>query len=88
MAKPAVMITVSSPERRELEALTRRRKTAQGLARRAQTELAADALENKVVLQKLGVDAHAVGKWRRRFAEQRLDGFMTSQAWSAAPHRR
>jgi hypothetical protein len=52
MGKPAVMITLSAAERRELEALTRRRKTAQGLARRAQIELAAaDGLENKVVFE-------------------------------------
>jgi hypothetical protein len=33
MGKPAVAITLSAAERRELEALARRRKTAQGLAR-------------------------------------------------------
>jgi hypothetical protein len=41
MGKPAVTITLSAAERRELETLARRRKTAQGLARRARIVLAA-----------------------------------------------
>jgi hypothetical protein len=42
------MITMPAAERRQLEALTRRRKAAQGLARRAQIELVAtDGLETR-----------------------------------------
>jgi uncharacterized protein YjcR len=62
---------LSAAERRELEALARRRKTAQGLARRARIVLAAaDGLENKAIVEKLGANANTVGKWRRRFADQ------------------
>ena len=75
MSRAAVTITLSATERRELESLARRRKTAQGLARRARIILAAaQGLENKAIVQRTGADANTVGKWRRRFAQQRLDG--------------
>jgi transposase len=75
MGKPGVAIELSALERRELEGLARRRTTAKGLARRARIVLAAaDGLENKAIVERLGVDANTVGKWRRRFAERRLDG--------------
>ena len=75
MGKPAVTIELTAQERRELEGLARRRKTAQGLARRARIVLAAaDGLENKAIVERVGADANTVGKWRRRFAERRLDG--------------
>ena len=75
MSRAAVAITLSDAERRELEGLARRRKTAQGLARRARIVLAAvDGLENKAIVERLGADANTVGKWRRRFAERGLDG--------------
>ena len=68
---PAVSIELSELERGELVGLSRRRRTAQGLARRAQIVLAAaEGLENK----QLGSDPATVGKWRRRFAERRLVG--------------
>jgi transposase len=72
---PAVSIELSDLERGELEGLSRRRRTAQGLARRAQIVLAAaEGLENKQIAAELGADPNTVGKWRRRFAERRLDG--------------
>ena len=75
MGKPAVAIELTAAERRELEGLAGRRKTAQGLARRARIVLAAaDGLENKAIVERVGGDANTVGKWRRRFAERRLDG--------------
>ena len=71
----AVAIELSAAERRELESLTRRRKTAQGLARRARIVLlAAEGLENKLIASQLGASKDTVGKWRRRFAERGLDG--------------
>lgn len=75
MGKPAVAIELSAVERRELESLARRRKTAQGLARRARIVLAAaEGLENKAIVETVGADANTVGKWRGRFAERRLAG--------------
>ena len=71
----AVAIELSDGERRELEGLARRRKTAQGLARRAQIVLAAaEGLQNKAIVARLGIDANTVSKWRRRFAERRCAG--------------
>ena len=87
MSRSAVAITLSEAERRELEGLARRRKTAQGLARRARIVLAvADGLENKAIVERVGADANTVGKWRRRFAEQRLDG-LYDEPRSGAPRK-
>jgi transposase len=75
MGKPAVAIELNEAERRELEALARAQKTGQALARRARIVLAAAAgLENKAICAEVGAEANTVGKWRRRFAEHRLDG--------------
>lgn len=75
MGKPAVTIELTDEQRAELESLVRRRQTAQGLARRAEIVLlAADGLQNKEIVVRLGKDANTVGKWRCRFAEHGLDG--------------
>ena len=75
MSRAAVTVTLSVDEQRQLESLSQRRKTAQGLARRARIILAAaQGLENKAIVETLGIDANTVGKWRRRFAQRRLDG--------------
>ena len=66
---------MSATEQRELESLAQRRKTAQGLARRARIILAAaQGVENKAIVEDLSVDKNTVGKRRRRFAKRRLDG--------------
>jgi len=71
----AVAIDLSAVERGELEDLARRRRTAQGLARRARIVLlAAEGLENKMIAAELGATEDTVGKWRWRFAERRLEG--------------
>ena len=78
MARVAVTISLSDDERAELEALSRRRKTSQGLARRARIVLAAaEGLENKEIAgraRRLEASADTVGKWRRRYAAEGLDG--------------
>ena len=84
---PAVEIELSAAERTELEGLSRRRKTAQGLARRARIVLAAaDGLENKTIAARIGSDPNTVGKWRRRFAERGLDG-LYDEPRPGAPRR-
>ncbi len=71
----AVAIELSAAERRELEELTRRRSTPQGRARRARIVLlSSEGLENKEIARQLGATEDTVGKWRRRFAERRVDG--------------
>ena len=81
----AVAIELSALERAELESLTRRHKTAQGLARRARIVLAsAEGLENKTIAERLGVTADTVGLWRRRYSERGLDG-LYDEPRSGAP---
>src|SRR5918997_1282230 len=80
MGRAAVEIVLTAQERSALEGLVRRRGTAQGLARRAQIVLlASDGLENKEIAARLGAVPNTVGKWRRRFAQQRLDGLYDEQ---------
>lgn len=75
MGKRAVAIELSAAERRELESLAKARKTGQALAKRARIILAAGAgLDNKTIVFEVGSDPNTVSKWRRRFAERRLDG--------------
>ena len=77
MGKAAVVIDLDATERRELQSLARAQKTGQAMARRARIMLAAAAgMENKAICFEVGADANTVGKWRRRFAADRLDGLL------------
>ena len=77
MGKSAVAIELSVAERCELQSLARAQKTGQAMARRARIVLAAAAgLENKAICVQVGADANTVGKWRRRFAAERLNGLL------------
>jgi transposase-like protein len=91
MGKTAVGIDLTPGERRELESLASRRRTAQGLAQRARIALlAAEGVENKDISLRVGAAPNTVGKWRRRFAEHRVEGLSLRRAPSrrAAPDRR
>jgi len=75
VGKTAVAIDLTRNERRELENLASRRKTAQGLAQRARIVLhAAKGAENKDISLRVGAAPNTVGKWRRRFADHRMAG--------------
>ena len=75
MGKSAAAIELAASERLELEGLAKRRRTAQGLARRARIILlAASGFENQIIAQRLGASENRVGTWRRRYAAYRLDG--------------
>lgn len=76
MANPKLgALELSETERAELHSLAARRSTAQALALRARIVLAcAEGGQNKEVAARLGLDRQTVGKWRRRFIEQRMDG--------------
>jgi transposase len=75
MGGRAVSVDLTEAERLELTSLSVRRNTAQALALRARIVLAcAEGEQNKRVAAALDVDVNTVGKWRRRFAEHRIDG--------------
>ncbi len=78
MAHPgtrAAVVVLSDDERETLERWARRPKSAQALALRCRIVLAcADGGTNTAIAQRLGVSRDTVGKWRRRFIAQRLDG--------------
>jgi transposase len=85
MARHLASLILSDDERLELEALANRRKTAQALAMRARIVLAcAEGRQNNEVAAKLGVVEATVGKWRRRFVRDRVNG-LRDEARSGAP---
>lgn len=62
-------------EREQLEALVRSRSQPAGLVRRARIVLQAAAGEaNSAIAKRLKLSAATVGKWRRRFMSDRLQG--------------
>jgi transposase len=70
-------VVLSEGEREQLERWARRPKSAQALALRSRIVLGCAAGENNSRLaRRLAVSVPTVRKWRRRFAEQRLDGLL------------
>jgi len=68
-------VELTDQERAQLEAWTRRRTSAQALAQRSRIVLlAADGLNNTEIAARLDLAVSSVRKWRKRFAEHRLDG--------------
>jgi transposase-like protein len=77
MGKMVVAIDLTDSARRELGSLASRCRTAQGLAQRARIVLlAAEGVENKNICERVGAAPNTVGKWRRRFAERRMEGLL------------
>jgi transposase len=73
----AVEIVLTDAERAVLESWTARRKTAQAVALRARIVLAAAGqLTNGEIAEVEGISRSTVTKWRRRFAERRLEGLV------------
>ena len=73
--RPKVALILTTDERRRLESLAHRSRSAPALARRARIILAcADGTDSKVVARRLHVTPGTVCKWRGRFIRQRLDG--------------
>jgi transposase len=78
-------LVLSEAERSELSSLAARRNTAQAMALRCRIVLACAAgAQNKDVALELDVCANTVGKWRRRFIAERLDG-LRDEPRSGAP---
>ena len=73
--RPTAAVELSGEERETLERWARRPKSAQALALRCRIVLAAaEGRHNNEIAAALGCHAATVSKWRRRFAERRLDG--------------
>jgi transposase len=81
------LLELTESERETLRGLARRAKTAQALALRARIVLAcAQGLSNSEVSRELGVSLPTVGKWRRRFVTDRLDG-LSDEPRPGAPRK-
>ena len=75
MARPKVALVLRDEERRQLDSLAHRSRTAPHLARRARIILAcAEGVDNRVVARRLRMSVVTVCKWRGRFIRERVDG--------------
>lgn len=73
--RPKTVITLSAEEREQIQAWAVSRSLPHGLVTRAKIVLwAADGLTNRAIAQKVDLSATSVGKWRKRFLEQGLQG--------------
>ncbi len=75
MRGKAVEVVPSAEEREFLEAHVRRHKAPRSLSDRCRIiMLCAEGLRSREVAERTGVHEHTVGKWRKRFAERRIEG--------------
>ena len=73
--RPRTLLMITADERRQLESLAHRSRSAPQLARRARIVLAcADDRPTTTVAKRLHVSATTVCKWRTRFLHNRVDG--------------
>ncbi|MEZ5875965.1 MAG: helix-turn-helix domain-containing protein, partial [Hyphomicrobiales bacterium] len=75
MGRPIAPRDLSAEERAYLERQVRRYRVARSFSDRCRMILrCADGAPSKVVAAELGAHEHTVGKWRRRFLKDRIDG--------------
>ena len=73
--RPIAPLILSSDERAYLERQVRRHRVARSLSEHCRVILrCADGVPSKTVASELGVHEHTVGKWRRRFLKDRIEG--------------
>ena len=75
--RPTAALVLSSDEREYLARQVRRHRVARSMSERCRIILrCGDGLPSKVVAAELGVHEHTVGKWRRRFLKDRIEGLL------------
>ena len=75
MGGKAVEVVLSEEEREFLEAHVRKHKSPRSLSDRCRIILlCTEGLRSREIAGRTGVHEHTVGKWRRRFAEKRIEG--------------
>ncbi len=75
--RPSPPLVLSSEERDYLERQVRRHRAPRSFSDRYRMVLrCADGLSSKEVGAELGFHEHTVGKWRRRFVKDRVDGLL------------
>jgi transposase len=75
--RPLALLSLSEQDRAQLEAWSRRPKTAQALAMRSRVVLlAAGGQSNAAIAERLSVTPQTVCKWRQRYLESGLDGLV------------
>ena len=75
LGRPLAALVLSDEERSWLEGQVRRHRVARSMSDRCRMILrCADGLGNKAVAAELGVHERTVGKWRRRFVAERIEG--------------
>jgi transposase len=85
--RPIAPLILSSDERAYLERQVRGHRVARSLSERCRVILrCADGAPSKSVASELGVHEHTVGKWRRRFLTDRIDGLL-DEARPGRPRR-
>src|SRR5881396_2851189 len=73
--RPKAPLVLTEAERATVESLATRARTRPHLARRARIILlCSQGLASTVVARRLHTRAQTIGKWRRRFVRDRLDG--------------
>jgi transposase len=75
--RPIAPLILSADERAYLERQVRRHRVARSLSERCRVILrCADGVPSKSVASEIGVHEHTVGKWRRHFLKDRIDGLL------------
>jgi transposase-like protein len=73
--RPKALLTMSSDERAHLLAITHSRSLPAALTLQAKIVLACEREPSSaVVATRLGVGPHTIGKWRKRFIADRIEG--------------
>jgi len=88
MGRPSpFVVTLSNADRRELERRVRTHSAEHRVVLRAEIVLlAADGEENTTIAQWLGIAVNTASKWRKRFAEEGIDG-LADRKRSGRPRR-